>query len=115
MTRRPSHRTPPPKSHPLLERAVALHQADRIAEAGEIYEKIIAQVPNHFDATHLLGVIALQEGRLDQAQALIASALRINPTDTAALSNLGTVHLRNGQLELARTQFERAVELRPNS
>jgi len=99
----------------LLEQAVALHQADRMAEAAEIYEKIITRVPNHFDATHLLGVIALQQGHLEQAQTLIAAALRINPGDTAAVSNLGTVYLRNGQLELACKQFERAVELRPNS
>jgi protein O-GlcNAc transferase len=101
--------------HLLLGQAVALHQAGRMAEATELYEKIIAQVPNHFDATHLLGVIALQEGRLEQAESLIASALRINPKDTAALNNLGTVYLRNRQLELACDQFERAVKLQPNS
>lgn len=112
---RPQQRTQAPANHPLLAQAVALHKADRMAEAAEIYEKIIAQVPNHFDATHLLGVIALQEGRLEQAQTLIASALRINPGDVAALSNLGTVYLRDGQLELAREHFERALKLQPNS
>ena len=111
----PSHRTPAPTVHPLLEQAVALHQAGRTPEAGDIYKKIIAQVPNHFDATHLLGVIALQEGRLDEAQALIAAALRINPRDAAALSNLGMACLRDGQLERAREQFERALKLQPNS
>jgi protein O-GlcNAc transferase len=103
------------KVHPLLAQAVALHQAGRLTEAAENYEKIIAQIPNHFDATHLLGVIALQEGRLAQAQSLITSALLINPKDTAAINNLGTVHLRNHELELACVQFERAVKLQPNS
>jgi protein O-GlcNAc transferase len=113
--RPPAHRTPASKVNPLLEQAVALHQAGRFAEAAEIYEKIIAQTPNHFDATHLLGVIALQEGRLAQAQSLITAALQINPKDTAAINNLGTVHLRNHELELACVQFERAVKLQPNS
>lgn len=103
------------KVHPFLEQAIALHQAGRFAEAAEIYEKIIAQMPSHFDATHLLGVIALQEGRLERAQSLITSALRINPKDTAAINNLGTVHLRNHELELACLQFERALKLQPNS
>jgi predicted O-linked N-acetylglucosamine transferase (SPINDLY family) len=98
-----------------LERGIALHQAGRFAEAAEILEKIIAQTPNDFDATHLLGVIALQEGRLAQAQGLITSALRINPKDAAAHNNLGTMHLRNRELELACVEFERAVELQPNS
>jgi protein O-GlcNAc transferase len=94
---------------------VALHQAGRMAEAGDIYKKIIAQDPNHFDATHLLGVIALQEGRLGQAQTLIGAALRINPRDSVALSNFGTAYLRDGQLEPAREQFEHALKLQPNS
>ena len=115
MSRRPpAHRTPATNVHPLLEQAVGLHQAGRIAEAAGIYEKIIAQAPDHFDATHLLGVIALQEGRLEQAQNLIAAALRINPNDTAALNNLGTVHLRNHELEVAHKHFERAVKLKPD-
>jgi protein O-GlcNAc transferase len=103
------------KVHPLLEQATALHQGGRFAEAAEVYGKIIAQIPNHFDATHLLGVIALQEGRLADAQSMITSALRINPEDSAALNNLGTVHLRNHELELACVQFERAVKLQPKS
>jgi protein O-GlcNAc transferase len=80
-----------------------------------MYEQIIAQVPRHFDATHLLGVIALQEGKFEQAQRLIMSALQISPNDAAAVSNLGTVYLRSGQLEAACKQFERAVRLQPNS
>jgi protein O-GlcNAc transferase len=88
-----------------------MHQAGRMAEAIEIYEKIVAEVPNHFDATHLLGVIALQEGRLEQAQALITSALRTNPKHPAALNNLGMVYLRKGELELAYGQFDRAVKI----
>jgi protein O-GlcNAc transferase len=91
-----------------------MHQAGRTAEAIETYEKILAQVPNHFDATHLLGVIALQEGRLEQAQDLITSALRTNPKHPAALNNLGMVYLRKGDLDLAYGQFERAVKMQPN-
>jgi len=91
-----------------------MHQAGRMAEAIEVYEEIVAQVPNHFDATHLLGVIALQEGRLDQARDLITAALRTNPEHPAALNNLGMVYLRKGDLELAYGQFERAVKIQPD-
>jgi protein O-GlcNAc transferase len=101
--------------HPLLPQAVALHQAGRTAEAAKLYQQILVQVPRHFDATHLLGVIALQGERLDQAEHLITLALEINPNDAAALSNLGTVHLRGGQLEAACSDYEKAVKLQPNS
>jgi protein O-GlcNAc transferase len=111
MSRRTPHR-PSARTHPLLPKAVASHKAGNIAEAIEAYKTIIAQVPNHFDATHLLGVIALQEGRLEQAQELIASALRTNPRDPSAANNLGMVYLRRGKLELACVQFERAVKIK---
>ena len=97
-----------------MEQAVGMHQAGRMAEATDIYNKVLAAVPNHFDATHLLGVIALQEGRLEQAQELIKSALRTDPKHFAALNNLGMVHLRKGELELAYGQFERVVKIQPN-
>jgi protein O-GlcNAc transferase len=110
--RPPSQQTP--TIHPLLEQAVGEHRAGRMAEAVEIYERIIAQIPNHFDATHLLGVLALQDGRLERAQDLITSALRTNPKDFAALNNLGMVFLRKGELDLAKRQFENAVKVQPN-
>jgi protein O-GlcNAc transferase len=91
-----------------------MHQGGHMAEAIEVYEKIIAQIPNHFDATHLLGVIALQEGRLEQAQDLITSALRTNPEHPAALNNLGMVYLRKGDLDLAYGQFAHAVKIQPD-
>ena len=40
--------------------AVALHQQGRLAEAKEIYEGVLKANPKHFDALHLLGVIAYQ-------------------------------------------------------
>ncbi len=115
MRGRPPRRPPATAEHPLIAQAVGLHQAGRLAEAASQYEKIIAQVPRHFDATHLLGVIALQEGRYDAAERLIGSALQINPGDAAALGNLGTVYLRSGKLDAAHRQFERAVRLQPDA
>ena len=116
MKRRPPR---PPAWHSagnsLLPQAVALHQAGRLSEAAKLYEQILAQVPRQFDATHLLGVLALQEGRFEQARHLIAAALAINPNDSPALGNLGTAHLRSGQLDAAYVAFERAARLEPNS
>ena len=98
-----------------LEQAVGLHQSGRLAEAAQGYERIIALAPGHFDATHLLGVVALQQGRLEQAKRLITAALRVNPRHAVALNNLGMVHLRDGDPELACRQFELALKLHPNS
>jgi protein O-GlcNAc transferase len=101
--------------HPLLPGAVELHQAGRLAEAARVYEQIIAAVPGDFEATHLLGVIALQEGNFERARSLIAGALLTNPQNSIAWNNLGNVSLHLGQAETARAQIERALEIDPNS
>jgi len=106
----------PPRAAPAasqLQQAVALHQSGRLDEAAALYRAILKQAPGHFDATHLLGVIALQHGQLDEARTLIARALESKPRDATALNNLGTTLLRDGRLEEAREQFERAVKAQP--
>jgi predicted O-linked N-acetylglucosamine transferase (SPINDLY family) len=107
---------PPQKAAPaaaLLNQAVAHHQAGRLDEAASMYRQVVQQAPGQFDATHLLGVIALQRGDLAAAEQLIAQALSVKPKDPAALNNLGTTLLRAKRLDDARVQFERAVKSQP--
>ncbi len=47
--------------------------------------------PRQPDALHLLGVIAHDVGRLDEAVELIAESLRVNPNNPAAINNLAGV------------------------
>ena len=96
-----------------LNQAVALHQAGRLDEAEALYRQVVAQAPGHFDATHLLGVIALQRGELAGAETLITQALAVRPKDANALNNLGTTLLRARRLDEAREQFERAAKAQP--
>ena len=110
----PPHRSAGPAEHPLIAQAVGLHQTGRLGEAAALYRQILAQTPRHFDAMHLLGVIALQEDRYEEAERLISAALKISPDHVAALGNLGTTFLRAGKLEAARKNFERTVKLQPN-
>ena len=42
--------------------AVQHHQAGRLSQAEQLYRQILAQMPNHPDALHLLGVVAHQAG-----------------------------------------------------
>ena len=110
---RPGQKAPPSAASAQLNQAVALHQAGRLDEAEALYRQVVAQAPGQFDATHLLGVIALQRGDLAAAETLIVQALAIKPKDAPALNNLGTVLLRAGRVDAAREQFERAVKAQP--
>ena len=102
-------------SDDLIARAAALHQTGDLTGAATIYREVLDRSPQNFDATHMLGVIALQEGKFDVAQRMINAALAMRPNDAAAMVNLGTSYLRDGQLEPALQWFEIAVTLRPDS
>lgn len=101
--------------HPLLAKAVALHQSGRLDEAAKLYQVILEDMPGQFDAAHLLGVIALQEGRFKDAEDRIGAALRIDPTNGAALSNLATAYLRGNQLHQALKYASLAAESQPEA
>ena len=72
-----------------FKQGIALHQQGKLAEAERIYEEVLRQQPNHFDALHLLGIIALQTGRTERAVELIRRAIGLNAKIAAAHSNLG--------------------------
>jgi protein O-GlcNAc transferase len=99
----------------LIAKAAALHQAGDLDRAADIYREVLALSPQNFDATHLLGVVALQQGKYDVAQRVINAALVMRPNDAAAMVNLGISYLRDGQLEPARQWFEIAVKCQPDS
>jgi protein O-GlcNAc transferase len=98
-----------------LIQAVGLQQTGEFTEARAIYESILANSPNHFDATHLLGIVALQQGDFARAQSLIQRAIRINPGNVAAANNLATAYLNDGQLECALEAARGAQQLAPSS
>lgn len=80
-----------------------------------MYEKVLAEVPEQFDALHMIGVIALQEGRYEESQTKIAAALKLHPDNAAALGNLTAACLRNGQFEEALEWGQCALKIEPES
>ena len=116
MSFRPGRPTPSDnRADGLLQTAVAHQNAGRLDEAAAVYRQILAATPGHFDAKHLLGVVALQSGRFDEARELIAEAITLNPKFAAAHNNLGNVYLRQGRRDDAQASFQRAVQLDPKS
>jgi thioredoxin-like negative regulator of GroEL len=48
-----------------LQQAIAHHRRGALAAAEALYREILARVPEHFDALHLLGVVWYANGRHD--------------------------------------------------
>ena len=98
----------------LLPAAVAAYRAGKHSETQAICGQVIALVPDHFDALHLLGVSALDSGRLDLAKQALTQATQADPRNVEALANLGLVLFSQKRYEEARRVQERAVSLKPN-
>jgi len=57
--------------------------------------------------------VALEEGRVEEARALLEQSLRLYPADPAVLTTLGMVQGRLGQPERAREYWAAALEIEP--
>ena len=98
----------------LLERARRQHVAGELESAERAYREILDADPNHPDALHLLGVVAHQSGRDEEAVGLLTQATAAKPGFTKAFNNLGSALHRLGRLDEARVAFGRAIALDPD-
>src|SRR6516225_11058913 len=97
-----------------LANALRDHQTGGLAAAARRYQSILAQIPGHADALHLLGVVALQQGRLQQAVELMSRAVDANPAVADYHSNLAEACRLHGRLDEAVAFGKAALGLRPD-
>jgi predicted Zn-dependent protease len=68
------------KIETMLQKAVEAHQGGKLQEAELLYRTILKAYPNHPDASHNLGVLAVSVNKPGAALALFESALKANPS-----------------------------------
>jgi Tfp pilus assembly protein PilF len=90
------------------------HQAGRLGEAEQCYQRILALAPEHADALHLLGLAAYQAGRAETAMELIRRAIALHPAGAIYHANLGNVLQAGEQLAAAAASYRAALRLKPN-
>ena len=107
------------KKHPdeplLLASAIVplgrLGQKERMEEAARRSRELD---PRLAEPAYSLGVIRLDEGDLDGAEALFSEALEVRPEYPEALFSLGVIHNKRGEFRKALELLQRAVDLRPD-
>jgi predicted O-linked N-acetylglucosamine transferase (SPINDLY family) len=75
----PPNQPPVPTTGQTLQHAIACHQAGQLQEADRLYRTILQADPDHPEANHNLGVLAMQSGQPGVALPHFKSALEANP------------------------------------
>src|SRR5215468_4071045 len=79
--------------------AILLQKNEQLAEAHELYRRVLETAANHPGALHYAGVLAHQQGRNDEALVLIERSLALVPDAADWHSNLGIAFQSDGRLD----------------
>jgi predicted O-linked N-acetylglucosamine transferase (SPINDLY family) len=96
-----------------LKQAVALHQQNQLAQAQQLYEDILRQVPKHFDALNLLGVIAMQRQDFPRALELFRQAIVLCPQNAVFYFNQANALSALAHTAQAVASYDKAIGLQP--
>ena len=96
-----------------LDLGIRYIQRKEFNEAIKIYEKILAEHPNNFDANLNLGTIFAQSNNLKKATELWAKAIKINPKIPDAHNNLASIYMRLGEYDKASKHIKEAIRINP--
>jgi len=97
-----------------FDQALRHHQSGQLQQAEQLYRQVIAQVPGHADALHMLGVLAHQLGRIDTAVDLIRQTIALRPNFPEAYMSLGNALRDKGELDEAIKSFRQVIALKPS-
>jgi Tfp pilus assembly protein PilF len=90
------------------------HTAGRLREAENLYRQILAADPNHAEAMHLLGLIALQCRQPLPAIELMQRSIVLSPNVFYFHNNLAEAFKAAGRFNEAAAAFARSLELQPD-
>ena len=93
---------------------LACHHKGQLGRAKDAYDEVLRLDPQHYEAWHLLGVIAAQSKHYGQAVELIRKSLALSPDNPTALANLGNALRDLGQLLGAVESYDKAITIKPD-
>lgn len=94
--------------------AFAILRAGRPQDAAELFQKVIADRPQHAHALNGLGAIALAAGEHEEAATHFARAAAADPGNAGFLMNLGTALMKQRRFPEAEQAYRKAMQQAPN-
>ncbi len=102
-------------SLPLLDQAVALFRAGRLAESEALLTQQLQRHSADFTALNLSGIIAARTRRIDRAADFFGRAIQVRPAEVGVHRNLAQAQITLGRLEDAAATLDGALRLQPSS
>jgi predicted TPR repeat methyltransferase len=93
--------------------AIILQKSQQFVAAREVYRRVLEIAPDHPRALHYAGLLAHQQGRNEEALALIERSVALVPDQADWYSNLGIVLQSDQRLNSAVDSYRRAIEIDP--
>ena len=89
-----------------LLNAVEAHKAGKLQDAENLYRAILQSQPNHSDANHNLGVMAVSLNKTEAALTLFKTALEANPSQGQFWLSYADTLIKEKQFDNARSVLE---------
>ncbi|MFO1413389.1 MAG: tetratricopeptide repeat protein [Burkholderiales bacterium] len=94
-----------------LARARDFHASGNLIEAERWCRAILAAKPDHFETLHLLAIVKVQAGHVDEGLVLIGRAIAIDPRSAKAHNNQAAILRSLGRTAEALASCEVAITL----
>jgi tetratricopeptide (TPR) repeat protein len=91
----------------------SLEQANKLDEADDLAERVLAAMPEHAHVLHIAGIVAYRKGRIAQAIERMEKSQKLAPAVALYPRNMCEVYRGAGRLADAVAAGKRAVELSP--
>jgi len=113
-------RKPPPRrpsdllARARLKQAITACRAGQLVLGRDLCQAVLESDPRHFDALSLLGLIAIQTGRHEEAIDLFDRAIAVDPRIAVLHANRGLAQRKRGAYAPALASYDRAIALKPD-
>ena len=99
----------------IFDQAVTYYQQANFKQAKYLLEQVVNTEPNHHEALHLLGVLALFAKNYQQAIEYIEDAIALYSQEPGFYINLATAYQQTGNWQQAKKSLLIALSLNPYS
>jgi predicted O-linked N-acetylglucosamine transferase (SPINDLY family) len=98
----------------LIHKAFHHHQKNELSDAESIYQEILKNESNHFDALLLYGTLLVQREDFKKAVSYLEKGLSIQSDNSNLFYNLGLAYEGDGFKDKAISHYEKAIQLNPH-